>query len=471
MRNKEKTACFSSHSLFRCGFLVFTVWLLVLAANNCSKHDPDRYIFSSDSSVRVDRLFTLSVDGSPDVPADGFSAATLVAQILIVTEGPRRILFTTSAGNLRIGSETFGDSAFVETNLQGRATVDLVSTREVGTARVIARVIDVTPVLVQETTIRFIKASIDSIITFVESPDSAFASSAEITPFTVRISPALRGSDRKVTFTTTQGEFVPAKENTQTRIVEAGDDNLASVQLRSPDNVTEALITAVVRDFTRETTIHFVSLPADSVIWFTEASATAPADGATLTKFAVTVSPVWLGESNPTVEFETNQGNFASSSTNTRRIQVAADSDHKAKVYLQSPNEITQALVTATAKEFKQSYVIEFTWAAPDTILLFIDSFQLRADDQTYIVAEMVRHYGRGAVTIGTELTFQAADSLGNNIEKAKFFNLTRSDMDGKASAYFTPDGTPYRGLVTITARPAMADTVGIGQAVLRIVD
>ena len=439
--------------------------------DGCEKHDPDKYIFSPGSSVAVDKLFTLSVLGDSTLPADGFSTVILDAQVNNVSEGPRSVLFTTSGGYLKVGSTVYGDSAFVETDLEGHAKVELMSSRMTGSARVIARVIDATPSLMQEQTIIFTPVQLDNIITFVDTPDSAYANGKAITTIAVRISPLLQGDDRKVLFTTTEGNFIPMDEAPSSIIMAAGDDNLATVSLRSPETVSEARVTATVKNFTRETVIHFVTVPTESVIAFTEYVTSAPADGATLSKLVVKVSPSLLGVANATVEFETNHGSFASSTVNSRLIQVNVDSNNEAAIYLRSSTEIEKALVTATVKNYKQSRIVEFVWAAPDTILMLVPEFQLSTNSHTQIMAELVRNEGRGIVTMGTELAFQAADSLGNKVDRAKFFNLTRSDQNGVASVYFTPDGTSYRGLVTITAQPAREDSSAVGEATLRIVD
>ena len=450
--------------------LVVVLALFLLAIKNgCNKHDPDRYVFSSETSVKVDQLFTLSVQGDSTLPADGFSSVVLVAQIHRAAEGARPILFTTSAGTLRVGRTRHVDSTIVVTDLQGRATVDLVSSQEVGTARVLASVTNVNPVLTQEQNIRFTQVVLDDIITFVETPDSALANGEDISTFIVRISDGLQGDDRKVTFNTTKGAFIPEGEDGQTKVVLADADNLATAQLRSPDEVTETLVTATVKGFTQETTLKFISIPVDSIIRFTEVPVSAPADGETLSRLVVTVSSAFLREDNPTIVFETTKGSFASSEG--RRALVTADDNNQATVFLRSPNEITRALMTVSVRGFIQRHIIEFKRAGPDTIAVLIEKFLVKSDEQTLIEAELIRNDGRGAVTIGTEVAFQAADSLGNNFEQGRFFNITRSNAEGKARAFFTPDGSLYRGLVVIMARPARGDTTVTGLAVLRVVD
>lgn len=458
------------------GRLVALAWLLTMAGG-CHPHDPDKYVFSSVGSVQVDQLFSLSASGDSTLPADGFSSVMLVARVHNVTEGPRSILFTTTAGTLRVGSARRPDSAVVVTDLRGQAVVDLISSQEVVTARVVARVMGVEPALTQERQIRFVPVSAEDVFAFVEAPDSALAIGTALSSFTVRISPNLQGDDRKVTFETTQGAFVSSNRETtsggdgQTRVVTAGADHRATVQLRSPDQASEALVTATVKGFTQERTIRFVPVPADSVLRFAEAPTSAPADGETLSRFVVRVSPALLADDNRQVVFETTQGTFAFAAANSTRITVLADASHQATAYLRSPNQIVEALLTASVKGFVQRRTVQFAWAGPDTLIVLTDRFLMKSTDQARLDVTLERRGGRGVVTRGMELSFQAADSLGNGIAGARFFNVTRSDAGGKASAVFTPDGSAYRGLVVITVRPTQVNREVAGRAILRVAD
>jgi hypothetical protein len=454
-----------------CGLItVMVFWLLILVLHGCSRHDPNKYIFASEDSVKMDRLFTLSIQGDSVLSADGFSIVSLEAIVRDVTEGPRKIQFTTTSGVLRSGGVSYGDTATIDTDLQGRASIDIVSPREACLAKVNASILGVKPVIMQETTIRFTTAVVDSIIAFIESPDSAMANSSCVSTFSVRISPNLTGEDRKVAFATTQGQFIPVTGNGQTKIVRADENNMASVTLSSPDTVTAALVTANVKGYTAEETIRFVAVPADSVLRFTEAPDTAPADGASTSRFVVSVSPNFTGLQNPSVTFETTQGTFVTSGASSKKIVLTVDGNRNATAFLTSLNQTGTALVTASVKNFVQSHTIIFEKALPDTILIELKSLQIKADAQMQIVAQLYRNGGAGIATVGTEVTFQAADSLGKHLDGARFFNTTRSDDKGTASAYFTPDNISYRGYITIIVS-LKSDSAVEGRAQLKITD
>jgi len=68
-------------------------------------------------------------------------------------------------------------------------------------------------------------------------------------------------------------------------------------------------------------------------------------------------------------------------------------------------------------------------------------------------------------------VSFSAVDSLGNAIPLARFFNVIPADSDGIATAIFTPDGSGFRGLVTITATYSDVEETVAGTANVRIVD
>jgi len=126
-----------------------TLALCALLALTSACHDADRYVLTSEDSVDVEALFALTVDGDTTLAADGFSKTRLVARVKNVTERRRSVLFVTTAGFLRVGSAS-DDSAVVQTDASGRASVELVSSREVTTARVVATILDVRPPLVRE---------------------------------------------------------------------------------------------------------------------------------------------------------------------------------------------------------------------------------------------------------------------------------------------------------------------------------
>ncbi len=264
--------------------------LLVLAQTAC--HDADKYVLTSNEDS-VDRLFTLTVQGDTTLPADGFSSVSILATVADVSEREHSVLFSTTAGDLRVGSSVVGDTAVVVASPDGEAPVELLSARVVATARVTAQILDVAPPLRQEVSIRFAPVNTGDVIAFLGAPDSVLADGKELVTLQVRISPDLQGDDRTVVFETTLGVFLLSTGTGSTRIVEADDNDIATARLQSPTEGGEAIITATVRGFRQETSVLFTTVAA---VQFVEAPATAPADGATLTRLTVEVE-VGLGGS------------------------------------------------------------------------------------------------------------------------------------------------------------------------------
>ena len=66
MKNRDENITYRSTRLPRITGGLLTImmsWLLMMVAYGCSRHDPDKYIFASEESIKTDRLFTLTVQG------------------------------------------------------------------------------------------------------------------------------------------------------------------------------------------------------------------------------------------------------------------------------------------------------------------------------------------------------------------------------------------------------------------------
>lgn len=450
----------------------FAAVLLIFPLIWVGCHDPDSYVLTSDESPKVDALFTLRAAGDTILPADGVSSLQLVAQVHDVSEGLPSILFTTTAGTLRVGAESYADSVVVPVNAQGEVRIELVSSPEEATAQVRAAAVDIRPPLEQELRVHFPAVSHEDMIVFVDPPDSAFAHGLALVPFTVRIAATLEGNEREVRFQTTQGTFPFASDSTsQLQVVRAGADGMATAHLRTSDQVGEAMVRATVGAFYQEAAIHFVMAPTDSVLRFMEAPETAPADGKTLSRFAVRVSPHLQPDEDRTVEFATTAGRFVLSDSDATKATVRADAAGVARAHLRSPSEFDEAIVQASVKGFIQQHTLQFDWAGPDSIAVSLESGrrELPADEEMDVVARLLRLAGRGKVTQDLEVSFELADSLGNRIPEVRFTEVTSTDSKGEASAVMQAGGTPYRGRATVLVRPArmVSDVVGREELVI----
>ena len=459
-------------------YLPATILLLVFAWTGC--HNPDNFALNSDKSPNIDRFLTLEAVGDTSLPADGFSTVELVARVGDVSEGPQSILFTTTAGSMLVGTivrtDSAGtavrtDSAIVQTDAAGQARTELVSGTRQATAQVRAKVLGIEPAVEQELRIHFNAVTDVEILTFVDPPDSAFAHGLGLVPFTVRIAPELEGDERQVLFETSGGTFPFGSDTSRVQIVQADAEGLATAHLRTPEQVGEALVRARVMTFSQERVIRFVPAPTDSVLRFVEAPEVAPADGQSLSRFSVEISPLLQQDEDRTVVFLTTLGNFVLPDDDGSTVSVRADADGVATAFLRSPNQFDEAFVQASVKGFKQQQMLQFDWAGPDSIIVRseLNRLSLAVGEQVQIEAELIRLAGRGQVTENLEVTFAVADSLGKPLDGARFVDVTRTNAQGLASAVFAVDDTLYQGRAIISVRPARIASEVVGRAQLTI--
>jgi len=462
----------------------FSTAILLFALLGAGCHNPDDFALNSDKSPGMDHFLTLSAIGDTSLPADGFSAVELVAQVRDVSEGPLSVLFTTTAGSLRVGT-SMGmavhldsvnttvriDSVVVQTNASGEARIELVSEPRQATAQMRARVVGIDPGVEQEIRVHFEAVADEDLLVFVDPPDAAFAHGLALVPFTVRIAPGLAGDERQVHFETSGGTFPFASDSSQVQSVRADAEGLATAYLRTPDQVGEAQVTARAMTFVQEHVIRFVPAPSDSVLRFVEAPETAPADGQSLSRFAVEISPLLQQDEDRTVVFLTTLGQFVLPDDDGSTVSVRADADGVAAAYLRSPGRYDEGFVRASVKGFVQQHVLQFDWAGPDSIIVRPDlnRLSLAPGEQMQIEAELIRLAGRGQVTESLEVTFAVADSLGNPLEGARFVNVTSTDAQGRASASLAIDDTLYQGSVSVTVRPARIASAVVGRTELTV--
>jgi hypothetical protein len=212
----------------------------------------------SPTGTLVDRIVVLSAaNGATSLPADGFSRLRIEARLQGDPEfAKRNVVFSTSNGTLEGGTPVANCNGcrMVPADGNGVATIDLVSSQQVGTAVVRAWPAD-EPGITASLTLGFGPAQPDQTVQFVAAPDRAPADGASISTFTVGISPSLPAGSRKVTFQTTAGTFAPA--NATSIQVDADAGGRASADLVSPRQITSARVTATVNGVTREASIRF----------------------------------------------------------------------------------------------------------------------------------------------------------------------------------------------------------------------
>lgn len=212
----------------------------------------------SPTSTLVDRVIVLSAaDGATSLPADGFSRVRIEARLQGDPDFAKRtVVFSTSSGTFVGGTPgtNCNGCQTVPADGSGRATIDLVSSQQVGTAVVRAWPQDA-PGITASLPISFGQAQPDQTIQFVAAPDRAPADGATISTFTVGVSPSLPAGSRTVTFQTTAGTFAPGNMTSVQVSADAG--GRASADLVSPKQITTGRVTATVNGVTREASIRF----------------------------------------------------------------------------------------------------------------------------------------------------------------------------------------------------------------------
>lgn len=274
------------------------------------------------------------------------------------------------------------------------------------------------------------------------------------------ISPRADLANRTIAFSTTAGILVggaPGMGGEQE--VQADSQGRATIELRSAQQVGEAVVTARVKQVTglvRQIVIGFRPADPDSLIRFVAAPSTAPADGATLSAFTVELSPALpLGTA---VQFQATLGVFAPESAAS--VSRTADGAFRATADLESPATLGTARVRATAGQVTREVTLQFHRALPDLITVATGGdFQVMANatDSVTVTGTFLRDLGQ--VTAGTVATFRASDTTGAAI--GFFRDVTVIGADGRATAVFLPGTTAYRGRVTITVGAADSRTTG----------
>lgn len=220
----------------------------------------------SPSEQHIDDILTLSsASGATSLPADGFSRLRLVAHLLgSPALDKRTVVFSTTSGTLQGGQPVDNCTGCqkVDADGGGNASIDLVSSQQVGTAVVTAAPQSVPGVRVQMA-ISFVAAAPDETLQFVRAPERAPADGKTLTTFTVRVSPSIPQAARKVTFAATGATF----SNGQPSIdVNVDASNEASADLQSPGTIGTSRVLATVNGVTREVSVRFERALPDAIV-------------------------------------------------------------------------------------------------------------------------------------------------------------------------------------------------------------
>ncbi|MFN7962593.1 MAG: hypothetical protein U0002_15090 [Thermoanaerobaculia bacterium] len=269
------------------------------------------------------------------------------------------------------------------------------------------------------------------------------------------ISPNADAANRTIVFTASRGTLVGGTDaGNGTREVVVDGQGRAQIELQSSLVVEDSLVAARVKEvpsLSQSLVVNFTAADPGSVIRFTQAPASAPADGATLSTFTVALSQALA---NRTVSFATTAGFFGSEG-GSQSTTITVDGSGLASVQLRSPSQAGSALVTATATTAAGGTVsaqrsLELVRALAQRMTLAASKYQVQASstDKVVLTATLLRDIGiatQGAV-VRYEIRGSDQSSFG------QFQSVTVSNASGQATAEFVPFNTLYRGVATITA-------------------
>jgi hypothetical protein len=294
------------------------------------------------------------------------------------------------------------------------------------------------------------------------SPSSIPADGFSRTTITARIDPRTATTNRGITFTTTAGAFVGFTPPTPA-VVTADVTGMAMVDLRSSRDVGDAAVSATAGSVTRTIHIAFTAAEPSATIQVSTSAPAAPADGASITQVFADIAPELPAEDR-TVTFTSTLGIFVTTQATT--AMARADGSNRATVDLKSPTNVGSTRLTGTVTGVTAETLLQYVPAPPHSIQLSAvpDMLDVKANAVVTIAATLRRIIG--SVTDGIRVTYTAVDETGGPI--GAFFN-PRPSTAGESSVRFSPNGTAYRGLVTIRATADGSDAVG--ELALRVVD
>lgn len=289
------------------------------------------------------------------------------------------------------------------------------------------------------------------------------------TGLTVTITPRASTAHRIIAFSTTAGSFVGGAGVTATdREVTVDADGRGTIELQSSTNDEIANVTARAKDLPatqQQVSVHFVRPAAGDVIRFVASPASAPADGATVSTFSVSV-PIAKSilSTSRNVTFQTTAGTLLPDGTS---ITVPLDATGTAAVQLRSPSQIVTSIMRATISSFTAQAQIDFTRAQPDSIEVKLDKLSVQPKLADSVTFHVQLRRSMGTVTAGAGLTFTAFDASGGTIGLFQP-QRTAADDKGQAVGVYSTGDTNYRGQITIRVQADLTDVTGT--AVLQVV-
>jgi hypothetical protein len=275
---------------------------------------------------------------------------------------------------------------------------------------------------------------------------------------TATLKPDTASNKRAIAFTTTAGTFVGAASPGKTTTVTADFSGAATVELRSSTDVETALVTATDGGVTHTVNIPFTPVTTADIVRISTSKSSVPADGASVIQVIADIAPGLQGTQR-SVTFTTSVGKFVDGGGTT--VTATAGVDNRAVVDLQAPDTPTIARVAASANGAKAETSVTCIAALPERVEVDV-KFSIAANEDATVTAKLSRTIGK--VTKDRVVTWSAVDNDGKAI--GVFHNVHVSAADETATTLFTPNGTAYRGPITIKAStPSASGGIASGEA------
>lgn len=434
---------------------------LGLGITACNLFDPDKH---KGPTAPEDAPLVLSTPGGANsLPADGFSTLEITAKISPdAVKSNRKISFTTTGGSF-VGASSPVTNISIAPDATGTAKALLRSSTEIGSVILTAQVMDGNTAKGSAA-----RAQID----FVE-PDSRPVTLSTVGGVTSlpadglskveiegRIAPEDANRGRKVNFTTTAGTLLASTSSGESIDVTPDGGGLATALLQSSTEVGTVLVTAQMKEGedlvggAAQLRLEFVQPDAANIIRFVEIISSAPADGATASRFTVRISSS-IDANERTVTFRTTAGSFSATPPATTIDTAMAGADGLASILLYSPVKSTQARISAEVSGFEAHADIDFVPALTERIFVTIDKFTLKQNESAVVKVTLDRRVGFPSE--GTVVEPVALDV--NDVKFGVFTGDRRSDASGNVTLEFHPGGggTPGRARVRVTAEGSSA--------------
>jgi hypothetical protein len=432
------------------------LWLLVaIVAAACTAYDPNKYVVGPDDITKINAILNLTVEPG-SVAADGLSSVVVTAT-LDPQSSKKEVQFTATDGTFTVGAQPDPKTAKVTADAAGRAVTELRSSTTVGTVKVDASVtVDpAQPAIRRTVNVGFVVPSADGLLTLAASAPTMPAdnfSRVTITG-TLKVTSGTP-AQRQIQFKSNEGLLYAAgfAANT-TQTIPVGVDGNAIVEIESTKNLRDAHVTASISGVTREIVVRQTAVDPSAIITLSPSSASAPADGVTLTRITARIA-AGLPSGKRTVTFSVTPNTVTISPSSQ-----TADSGNQVFADITSLKVTGPVRITATVDNTTAQTTVQLVPALPDRIIMTsaAPTVAPTATDSVQITATLQREVG--TVTQGTNVVFEALDVTGSKV--GSFAQNSVTDANGVATALFFPGLAATPGPVTITAKVDGAAAVG----------